>query len=278
MECQLQNVMHRVLGRYFLELTLHFSGCKLASSRKFEPRRKPLCGTGTHLKGSLMTTAANANTTTIADRVAKMDAGRAGQIPDDVLGVFGAEQAGLDARGIPTGIAEPGDTLGDFGLLDVHGAPTTLSAALGGRTAVVVLYRGAWCPYCNLALRAYQDDLVPTLADKGVALLAISPQKSDGSLTAQEKNALTFTVLSDPGNKIANRLGVMTAPPDDAQAAQRAMGLDLPEVNADGTHGIPMPTVVIVDPTGVIRWIDVHPNYTTRTEVSDILAALDTVC
>ena len=52
------------------------------------------------------------------------------------------------------------------------------------------------------------------------------------------------------------------------------MGLDLPEVNADGTYGIPMPTVVIVDPTGVIRWIDVHPNYTTRTEVSDILAAL----
>jgi peroxiredoxin len=224
-----------------------------------------------------MTTAANTNITTIADRVAKMDAGRAGQIPDEVLGVFGAEQAGLDARGIPAGIAEPGDPLGDFDLLDVHGAPTTLSAALGGRTAVVVLYRGAWCPYCNLALRAYQEDLVPTLADKGVALVAISPQKSDGSLSALEKNALTFTVLSDPGNKIANRLGVMTETPDDAQAAQRAMGVDLPEVNADGTRGIPMPTVVIVDPTRGIRWIGVHPNYTTRTEVSDILAALDTV-
>jgi alkyl hydroperoxide reductase subunit AhpC len=55
------------------------------------------------------------------------------------------------------------------------------------------------------------------------------------------------------------------------------MGLNLPEVKADGTYGIPMPTVVIIDPNGVIRWIDVHPNYTTRTEVSDILAALDTV-
>jgi peroxiredoxin len=134
----------------------------------------------------------------------------AGQIPDEVLGAFVAEQAGLDTRGIPTGIAEPGDTLGDFDLLDVHGAPTTVSTALGERTAVMVLYRGAWCPYCNLALRAYQDDLAPTLADKGIALVAISPQKPDGSLSAQEKNELTFTVLSDPGNKIANRLGVMT--------------------------------------------------------------------
>jgi peroxiredoxin len=224
-----------------------------------------------------MTRAANANPTTIADRVAKMDAGTAGRIPAEVLDVFHAEQAALDARGIPTGIAEPGDMLGDFDLLDVHGAPTTLAAALGGRTTVVVLYRGAWCPYCNLALRAYQEDLVPTLADKGVALIAISPEKSDGSLATKEKNELTFTVLSDPGNKIAKRLGVMTVAPDDAQAAQRALGVDLAEANADGTHGVPMPTVVIVDEVGAIRWIDVHPNYTTRTEVGDILAALDTV-
>jgi len=233
-----------------------------------------LWGTDILLKGSSMTTSTDANPTTIADRVAKMHEAMAGQIPDAVFGAFGAEQAGLDARGVPTGIAEPGDTLGDFDLLDVHGAPTTLSSTLGGRTAVVVLYRGAWCPYCNLALRAYQDDLAPTLAGNGIGLVAISPQKPDGSLSAQQKNELTFTVVSDPGNTIATRLGVMTAPTDDAQAAQRAIGFDLPAANADGTYGVPMPTVVIVDATGVIRWIDVHPNYTTRTEVSDILAAL----
>lgn len=224
-----------------------------------------------------MTTAANANITTIADRVAKLHEAMAGQIPDEVLGAFGAEQAGLDDRGIPTGIAEPGDILGDFDLLDVHGAPTTLSSARGGRAAVVVLYRGAWCPYCNVALHAYQDDLVPALADMGIALVAISPQKPDGSLSAKEKNELTFAVLSDPGNSIANRLGVMTAPTEDAQAAQRAMGIALADANADGTYSVPMPTVVIVDTTGVIRWIDVHPNYTTRTEVGDILAALNTL-
>ena len=220
---------------------------------------------------------ADTNHATIADRVAELRRGMAGQLPDNVLQAFGAEQADLQASGVPEGVAAPGDTMPDAQLLDVHGAPTTLAGAVNGREAVVVLYRGAWCPYCNLALRAYQDDLAPTLADKGIALVAISPQKPDGSLSAQEKNELTFTVLSDPGNKIANRLGVMTAPTEDAQAAQRTLGLDLSEANADGTHGVPMPTVVIADATGVIRWIDVHPNYTTRTEVSDILAALDTL-
>jgi peroxiredoxin len=224
-----------------------------------------------------MSTSAQAHPTTIADRVASMQEAMAGQMPDEVLGVFGAEQAGLDERGIPSGVAKPGETLGDFDLIDVQGEPTKLSATVGGRTAVVVLYRGAWCPFCNLALRAYQEDLAPTLADKGVALVAVSPQKPDGSLSAKEKNELSFAVLSDPGNAIAGRLGVITAPTQDAQAAQRAGGLDLTEVNADGTVGLPMPTVVIVDQAGVIRWIDIHPNYATRTEVSDILAALDTL-
>jgi peroxiredoxin len=221
-----------------------------------------------------MSTSADTNPATIADRVAKMQDGIAGQIPDELLKAFSADQAGLDARGIPDGVAQPAESLGDFDLLDVHGAPTTLSRELSGRAAVVVLYRGAWCPYCNLALRAYQDDLVPTLDDKGIALVAVSPQKPDGSLSTQEKNELSFTVLSDPGNTIAARLGVTTAPTQDAQAAQRVIGVDLSDLNADGSDGLPMPTVVIVDATGVIRWIDVHPNYTTRTEVGEILAAL----
>jgi peroxiredoxin len=82
-----------------------------------------------------------------------------------------------------------------------------------GRSAVVVLNRGAWCPYCNVTLRAYQEDLVPQLAQRDIPLVAISPQKPDGSLSMQEKNELSFTVLSDPGNQVAAALGVLTAPP-----------------------------------------------------------------
>ncbi|MDF0531398.1 peroxiredoxin-like family protein [Tsukamurella sp. 8F] len=218
---------------------------------------------------------ADAQHATISDRVDELHRGMAGQMPDEVLAAFGAEQAGLDARGLPAGVATPGAELPDARLLDVHGASTTLADTIAGRTAVVVLYRGAWCPYCNLTLRAYQEDLAPTLQQRGTALVAISPQKPDGSLTTQQKNDLSFTVLSDPGNQVATALGVLTAPTDDARAAQRTVGLDLPDANADGGYGLPMPTVAVVDTTGTIRWIDVHPNYTTRTEVADILTALD---
>ena len=221
-----------------------------------------------------MATAADTNHATIAERVAELQSGIAGHLPDDVRNAFNAEQADLRAGGVPGGVAAPGDTMPDAQLLDVHGAPTTLAEVVRGRVAVVVLYRGAWCPFCNLTLRAYQEDLVPQLSERGIPLLALSPQKPDGSLSMQEKNDLSFVVLSDPGNQIATALGVLTTPSDDVRAAQRTLDVDLSEVNADGTHGIPMPTVVIVDGAGIIRWIDVHPDYTTRTEVADIVDAL----
>ena len=222
-----------------------------------------------------MTSTADTNHLTIAERVARFQQEMAGQLPQDVADAFGAEQARLRDGGVPSGVAAPGTPMPDGQLLDVHGEPTTLARSVGGRSAVVVLYRGAWCPYCNLALRAYQEQLVPVLAQRDVALVAISPQKPDGSLSSQEMNALSFTVLSDPGNQVAAGLGVLTAPSDDARAAQRSLGLELREANADGTHGLPMPTVTIVDSAGTVRWIDVHPDYTTRTEVADIIEALN---
>nr|WP_198151212.1 peroxiredoxin-like family protein [Kibdelosporangium sp. MJ126-NF4]CEL13088.1 putative peroxiredoxin [Kibdelosporangium sp. MJ126-NF4]CTQ98775.1 putative peroxiredoxin [Kibdelosporangium sp. MJ126-NF4] len=212
---------------------------------------------------------------TIAERVETLHQDMAGQIPDEVMAAFGSEQASLDVAGVPDGVTAPGATMPDGDLLDANGTPTTLTAARAGRPAVIVTYRGAWCPYCNVTLRTYQENLAPVLAERGVELIALSPQKPDGSLSMAEKNALTFTVLSDPGNQIASSLGVVTAPTEDARQAQQAMGIDLPAINADGGYGIPMPTVVIVDADGTIRWIDVHPNYTTRTEVTDIVAALD---
>jgi peroxiredoxin len=198
-------------------------------------------------------------------------------MPADVIAAFTADQSALDARGVPQNVAAPGSVMPDGDLLDVQGAPTSLARLRAGRPAVVVFYRGAWCPYCNIALRTYQAELVPALGQRGVELIAVSPQKPDGSLTSAQSNELTYSVASDPGNQIATALGILTEPSPDSVAAQIKLGLDLTEANADGGKALPMPTVVVIDAAGIIGWIDVHPNYTTRTEVPDILAAVDAV-
>ena len=91
----------------------------------------------------------------------------------------------------------------------------------------------------------------------------------------QQKHSLAFTVVSDPGNTIAGRLGILTRPSPEARAAQLHLGLDLTGVNADGTVTLPMPAAVILNARPNRRWIDVHPDYSTRTEPRQIIDALD---
>jgi peroxiredoxin len=211
---------------------------------------------------------------TIRDRVAEMHAAAA-QPPNEAMAAFGREQAALAAAGLPDGVAAVGTEVPDAELLDVHGAPTTLYAATGEKTSVLVFYRGAWCPYCNITLSTYQHHLLAQLTERDIRLVAISPQTPDGSLTMQDKHDLAFTVLSDPGNALGRTLGILTQPSGDARAAQLELGLDLTTVNADGTTGLPMPTVAILDADHALQWIDVHPDYSTRTEPAQILAATD---
>jgi peroxiredoxin len=215
--------------------------------------------------------------TTIAEQVSRLVETLAAQPANEVMGAFSREQAELAASGVPEGVIEVGATLPDAKLIDPHGATTTLYEALGDQVAVLFFYRGAWCPYCNIALNTYQAELVPELARRGVRLVAVSPQAPDGSLSTKEKHELTFTVLSDPGNQVAKAVGILTAPSTEARAAQLELGLDLAVVNADGTTGLPMPTTVILGPEHAVRWVDVHPDYTSRSEPVQILAALDAV-
>jgi peroxiredoxin len=212
---------------------------------------------------------------TIAGQVQDMR-NEAQRQPDPRMEPFAREQAALAQTPPPEEVAKVGSVLPDAELIDVDGTTKRLSEVVRGTTAVLVLYRGAWCPYCNIALRTYGSELAPALRERGITLIAVSPQHPDGSLSMKEKNELTYEVLSDPGLVLGRAVGVLTEPSAEGLEAQRELDLDLTEVNADGTAALPMPTVVIVGPDLSIDWIDVHPDYTTRTEPEEIIAALET--
>jgi peroxiredoxin len=119
--------------------------------------------------------------------------------------------------------------------------------------------------------------LLPVPQRRGIALVAISPQKPYGSLVMTEKDELSFAVLLDPGSRGGREVGALSTPSPAALVAPLSSGLDLREVKADGTTTLPMPTTLIVDGGHMVRWVDLHPDYTTRSEPEEILSVLDSL-
>ena len=211
---------------------------------------------------------------TIREQSEQMKAAAAQRLPAEVVEVFDRSIQDLLDQGVPSGAITVGDSLEPFTLSDATGAPVTLDQLIEAGPAVIVFYRGGWCPYCNLALRTYQRELLPELTAFGARLVAISPQSPDQSLSTAEKAGLGFTVLSDPASRLARQIGISFQQADEVLGAQRKLGLDLAQVNAEGSTELPRPTVLVVDENRTVRFVDVQPDYTARTEVADILVAL----
>lgn len=211
----------------------------------------------------------------LADQVTSFNQGFTAQIGPTLSAVFDQEQAALRAAGVPDSVQHLGEPFPDAELVTPTGDQTSLAAQLDGSPAVIVFYRGAWCPYCNLTLRTYQQDLLPELTARGVRLVAISPQTPEASEQAIANGELAFPVLSDPGNALASTLGIVTAPSPEARQAHTELGFDVADSNADDTAAIPFPSVFVLDATGVVRFADVQVDYTSRTEVETILTAVD---
>ncbi|GLY35892.1 peroxiredoxin [Amycolatopsis sp. NBRC 101858] len=188
-----------------------------------------------------------------------------GALPPEIFDVLEADRR----RAAGTTFAEVGATIEDFELPGADGVPSSLGDLVADGPAVLVFYRGQWCPYCNLTLRTYQQEVLPELGKFGATLVAISPQRPDGSLPAAD---LEFPVLSDAGSTVARGLGLSYPVSAPVREAMVTLGTDLEQVN--GTWELVHPAVVVVDQHRVIRYLDVHPDFVTRTEPADILEAV----
>ncbi|MDI3418746.1 peroxiredoxin-like family protein [Streptomyces luteolus] len=161
-----------------------------------------------------------------------------------------------------------------FSLSSATGQVVSLEDLLADGPVVLTFYRGAWCPYCNIALRSLQQHH-DAITARGARLVAVSPQIPDESLTLTEKHTLAFDVLSDIGSDTAKQYGLAFDLPDDLAAVYGKLGFDLQRVNGGHPRTLPLPATYVIARDGAIRWAFVNSDYTIRAEPADILAALD---
>jgi peroxiredoxin len=167
-------------------------------------------------------------------------------------------------------IIHVGDTLPSFDLTDAVGKPVSSADLLAKGPILITFYRGSWCPFCNLALKALQKHLDEFQA-KGVSLVAISPELPDTALSTMEKNELKFQVLSDVGHKYARQLGIVWQMPDNLRPVFEKLGHDLITRNGDDSFEVPIPATLLVDGKGVVKKTYIEPEYTKRVEPDTVL-------
>jgi peroxiredoxin len=203
---------------------------------------------------------------------AKIAAGRKGN-PDFMKGV---DEIIAKAKAFKEGenALRIGEKVPNFALPSPDGKLLSLETLLKKGPIVITFYRGDWCPYCNLQLRALQARL-PEIDALGATLVAISPQVPDGSLTKSEISEMDFTVLSDQGAKVATQFGVAWKVPEFlAEHMRNDRKLDLEKINNGNGSILPIPATFILGQDGLVKWNYVNVDYRTRSEPEEIIDAL----
>jgi len=159
-------------------------------------------------------------------------------------------------------------------LKNAKGEIVDVAALLRSGPVIVTFYRGGWCPYCNLELKAFQE-VLPEIRAMGASLVAISPEKPDEALSTVEKDALTFEVLSDVDQKVGRAFGLVYEFTEELKGVYREFGLDIPARNgAVDEWALPVSATYVIDPSGSIVFSYTDVDYRDRADPRDIVEFL----
>ncbi|MEM9374292.1 MAG: peroxiredoxin-like family protein [Planctomycetota bacterium] len=166
-----------------------------------------------------------------------------------------------------------GEIIPDFMLLNAEGSEITLSKALESGPVVLTFFRGKWCPYCVKALESLETS-VSSVNELGATVYAISPQTLENTVDLREQTGLSYELLVDHDNGLAERLGLMFELDPKTVERYRQYGIDLPDANGTDAWELPIPATYVIDSSREVRYAWTNEDYSRRAPVSRILRTL----
>lgn len=209
---------------------------------------------------------------TLKARFEALQAERARSWPPAQLESNARQRRLLRERFDPADVAQVGDVLPPQDFAQANGDPLSLDTLTANGPALLLFFRFAGCPACNIALPHYADTLYPALRERGIPLVALSPQQADGLDEIRKRHDLPFPVATDEDNSLARELGIAFRP-DDRPSPPPAGWIG--EVTGTGSWALPQPAVLLVGPGRVVRWLAVSPDWLDRPEADEILRQID---
>jgi peroxiredoxin len=174
-------------------------------------------------------------------------------------------------------LPDPGIKVGEkapeFVLKNAFGEEISLKEELKKSPVILVFYRGAWCPFCNMHLHVLQQSL-PQFKKYGAQLITITPQTPDKSAEQIGKDGYPFEVLSDLDSQAMKDYKLYFEIPDDLVSVYKHVGLDIEAFNGKGRNVLPVPGSFVIDKNGIVRAMQARTDYKLRMEPGTIIDAL----
>lgn len=177
------------------------------------------------------------------------------------------------AKQLPSPGLKVGEKAPEFNITNAFGKQVSLYQELKKGPVVLVFYRGAWCPFCNMHLHVLQNAL-PQFEKYGAQLITVTPQKPDRSAVQIKKDAYPFEVLSDLDSSVMKSYKLYYELDPQLVSVYKKHGLDVEAFNGEGRNVLPVPGSFVIDRGGVIRAMHADIDYKNRMEPENIIAAL----
>ena len=195
------------------------------------------------------------------------------KVPDGVRVIMAQCTTEIKDSGIERGALKTGDMMPDFELNNQHNELRRLSDYLANSPVVLNIYRGGWCPYCNMEMKALQG-VQKELESYGAMLVGMAPETPDRALSTAERAGIAIDILSDSGNRVAEQMGLVFELPQALRPIYEKFGIDIPAFNGDDSFKLPVPATYIIGQDGVIVYDFVNADYTQRLEPTEIVEIL----
>jgi len=177
------------------------------------------------------------------------------------------------SKSMPDPGLKAGDRAPDFSLKNAFGQKINLQTELKKGPVVLVFYRGAWCPFCNMHLHALKKNL-PQINKLGAQLIAVTPQTPDKSAGQIKKDNFPFEVLSDLDSQVMKNYRLYYELPENLIAVYKKHKLDVEAFNGKGRAVLPVPGTFIINQQGIVVARQAETDYKKRMEPADIIKAL----
>jgi peroxiredoxin len=153
-----------------------------------------------------------------------------------------------------------GDHLPDFALLDGGGRLWCSQDILDRGPLVLALFRGDWCPYCDLTMTALEEAR-PAIEALGASIIGIMPGQRIAVAETAKRRGLGYPLLADPANGFASLCGLAYELSAGHARIHRERGRDLPVLHGEGRWRLPVPAVFVAAPNARVAYAfaDVDP-------------------